>query len=117
MKSTPNEKPIFKRLAEKRAQLESDSAMMKTAPEPTPGAIQTHPMEAATEGMTDAKVSMEQCRQVMEKQYNAIEKALKTGDFSEFLDQSLAKNPEAWETKAREYQAVLKKLLTILPLK
>lgn len=113
------EKPMAKRLAEKRAQLGQDSAMMKTAPEEqaTPGAIQTHPMEPALGAMKQTQKTMEQMRQVLQNQYDAIESAAKSGDFSKFLDDVLGNDPDVWETKQREYQSVLKKLLTILPMK
>lgn len=112
------EKPMSKRLAEKRtSQLESDSAMVKTAPEPTPGAIQTNPMEPAMGAMGNTKKVMEQCRHVLQMQYDAIDEALKSGDFSKFLDDNLGSDPEAWENKLREYTSLQKKLITILPLK
>jgi hypothetical protein len=112
------EKPMAERLAEKRhGQLESDSAMTKTAPEATPGAIQTHPMEPAMGTMSNTKKVMEQCRHVLQMQYDAIDEALKTGDFSKFLDDNLGNDPETWEMKLREYTSLQKKLITILPLK
>ena len=115
------EKPMSLRFAEKRTAQETDASMIKEAPDPseptvqTPGAIQTHPLEAATPFMDEAMESMEQVRKVLSTQYNGIKKLKETGDASHFLDKGLATNPELWEKKVKEFNSLKNKLLTLLP--
>jgi hypothetical protein len=88
--------------------------MIKTGPD-TPGAIKTHPLEEAFPVLETIKSQMEQVRQILAQQYHAIESAQGSGDFSVFLDPSLANNPDAWTKKEGEIKSILNKLLTILP--
>lgn len=114
------EKPMSARFAERRNAQEVDGAMIKQAPPgedvvQTPGAIKTHPLEEAHPVMQQLMNSMEQVRQVLGNQYNAVKKVIDTGDTSHLLDQNLASNPEAWEKKNKEIISLLNKLLTLLP--
>lgn len=121
-KTVIKEKPMSQRLREKRTAQEAEGSMVKTAPpEPgedviqTPGAIQTHPLEEAAPHMDEVMQKMEQTRQVLAGQYNAIKHLKATGDAGQFLDKSLATNPEAWAKKSKEFTSLMNKLLTLLP--
>ena len=115
------EKPLSKRLAEKRNAQEAEGAMKKETPvgdedtPHTPGAIQTHPLEAAEPHMRATMQRMEQVRQILAKQYHAIEKVINTGDVSHLVDQNMANDPEAWAKKEKEFNSLFNKLLTLLP--
>lgn len=115
----PQGKSAAELLRERReGQLESDSAMMKLAPEGVDlEPEKLNPLEAAHPYMEDVQAELEQLVEVSRTIYEKIEGIKATGDASAFLDARLQVDPEMWEGKAKEIASIKNKLLTTLPVR
>lgn len=111
------DEPAAQILSRKReAQLDADSAMMKTAPEGLDIEPQkTNPLEHAYPHMEAIQAELEQLVEVSRRIYNQIEQIKTTGEVGQFLDTRLKTDPEMWEAKEKEIASIKNKLLTSMP--